>query len=106
MRDDNTIGNILDVIDRIESDLNTLKALVQQAISKEQLGATPFVDATYFEGISQGPRTNDSILVDAEILEDSKPTAKPSTRERRLAAQQRAREWAKTESDKKQIKKP
>jgi hypothetical protein len=41
MRDDNTIGNILDVMDCIESDLNTLKALVQQAISEEQLGATP-----------------------------------------------------------------
>ena len=46
MRDDDTIGNILDVIDRIESDLNTLKALVQQAISEEQLGTTPFVDAS------------------------------------------------------------
>jgi hypothetical protein len=80
MRDDNTIGNILDVMDCIESDLNTLKALVQQAISEEQLGA-PFVDATYFEGISQGPGTNESILVDAEILEDSKPAAKPSTKE-------------------------
>jgi hypothetical protein len=105
MRDDDTIGNILDVIHCIESDLNTLKALVQQAISEEQLGATPFVDVIYFKDISQGPGTDDSILVDAEILEDSKPAAKPSTKERRLAAQQRAREWAKTESEKKQIKK-
>jgi hypothetical protein len=105
MRDNDTIGNILDVIDRIESDFKTLKALVQQAISEEQLGA-PFADATYFESIPQGPGTDDSIIVDAKILEDSKPAAKPSIKERRLAAQQRAREWAKTESEKKKVKKP
>jgi hypothetical protein len=103
MRDDGTIGNILDVIDRIKSDFKTLKALVQQAISEEQ---APFADATYFESIPQGPGTNDSIIVDAKILEDSKPAAEPSTKERRLAAQQRAREWAKTKTEKKKVKKP
>jgi hypothetical protein len=54
--------------------------LSNHSSTKPKLGAS-FVDATYFEGISQGPGTNDSILVDAKILKDSKPAAKPSTKE-------------------------
>jgi hypothetical protein len=102
MRDDDAIGHIFDIIERIESDLNLLKELVQKAISEEQFGNAPLVNVTYFEDTEQGTGIDGSILVDAEILGDPKPAAKTSNKERRLAAQQqRAREWAESKSKKK-----
>jgi hypothetical protein len=37
----------------------------------------------------------DIILVDAKIVDESKSAAKPTKKEKRLAGQERAREWAK-----------
>jgi hypothetical protein len=49
---------------------------------------------------SEGLGNDDIILVDSEILEDSKPAAQPSKKDTRLAGQQRAPEWAKRQFNK------
>jgi hypothetical protein len=53
------------------------------------------IERTPTKESSEGPGNDDIILVDGEILEDSKPAAQPSKKDTRLAGQQRAWEWAK-----------
>lgn len=69
-RKDQTIAEILTTIERLERELASLKGLVQQAISEESIGNKIFVDATFLDA------TDHEIVVDAKIIEDSKPRAK------------------------------
>jgi hypothetical protein len=93
-RKDQTIAEIFTTIERLERELASLKGLVQQAISEESIGNEIFVDTTFLDAIDH------EIVINAEVIEDSKPRAK-TKEERRLEAQQRARDWAESEKTKK-----
>lgn len=85
-----TVAHIFETIESLKLEIALLKALVQQAISEEEIGQEILVDAAYCEDIEQ------EILVDAEIVEDTKPRAKPTKKEQRLEARRRAQDWAKS----------
>lgn len=87
-----TIAYIFETIENLERELAFLKTLVQQSISVDDtVEDSILVDAEYFLD-----ETEQDILVDAEIIADAKPPAKPTRKEQRLEARRRATEWAKT----------
>jgi hypothetical protein len=84
-----TVAYIFETIKNLERELAFVKALVQQTISEEEIGQDGIlVNAKYFE------ETEQEILVNAEIIEDTKSQAKPTKKEQRLEAHQRAQMWA------------
>jgi hypothetical protein len=85
---DQTIAQIFKAIETLKGQIAHLEALVHLAISEDDTGEHIFVDGTLVE--------EEDRLVDAEIIEDSKPAAKRTKREIRLEGQRRAREWAKS----------
>jgi hypothetical protein len=94
------IDHIFELIENLEREIALLKILVQQAISDEDIGQDILVDDVAY--LSGGTDREDSILVDAEIVEDdAKPNAKPSTKEQLREARRRAQEWARTEQERK-----
>ena len=95
---DEAITEIFESIERIEREIVSLKELVQQAISEGTVDTEIFVDAAFID------ETGDEVLVDAQVLEDSKPIAKSTKQEIILEARRRAREWAESESKKKKKK--
>jgi hypothetical protein len=94
-----TVGHIFALIENLEQEIALLKILVQQAISDEEIGQDILVDdVAYLDH-------QDSILVDAEIIEeDTKPRAKASKKEQILEARRRAREWANSELERKRAR--
>ena len=94
-----TVGHIFELIENLEREIALLKVLVQQAISDEEIGQDILVDdVAYLDGSTD----QDSILVDAEIIEeDAKPRAKASKKEQLLEARRRAREWANSKQERK-----
>ena len=96
---DEAITEIFESIERIEREIvRSLKELVQQAVSEGTVDTEIFVDAAFID------ETGDEVLVDAQVLEDSKPIAKSTKQETILEARRRAREWAESESEKKKKK--
>ena len=92
-----TIDHIFELIENLEREIALLKVLVQQAVSDDKIGQDILVDdvAYLYSSTDQ-----DSILVDAEIIEeDAKPRAKASKKEQLLEARRRAREWAISEQE-------
>ena len=66
-----SVGHIFELIENLEREIALLKILVQQAISDEEIGQDILVDDVAYLG---GSTDQDSILVDAEIIEeDAKP---------------------------------
>jgi hypothetical protein len=96
------LDHIFELIENIEREIALLKILVQQAISdKKGIGQDILVDDVAY--LSGGTDQEDSILVDAEIIEDdAKPRAKTSKKDQLLEARRRAKEWADTEQERKQ----
>jgi hypothetical protein len=89
---DRTIAYIFATIENLERELAFLKALVQQSISEDEVTQDSILaDAEYLLD-----ETEQDILVEAEVIEDTKPPARPTKKERRLEGRQRAKEWAKT----------
>jgi hypothetical protein len=66
------LDHIFELIENIERKIALLKILVQQAISDKGIGQDILVDDIAY--LSGGTDQEDSILVDAEIIEDD---AKP-----------------------------
>jgi hypothetical protein len=95
------IDHIFDLIENLEREIALLKILVQQAISDEdEVGQDILVDDVAY--LSSGTAQEDSVLVDAEIVEeDAKPRAKTSKKEQLLEARRRSKEWANTERERK-----
>ena len=96
---DEVITEIFESIECIEQEIVSLKELVQQAVSEGMIDTEIFVDAAFID------ETEDEVLVDAQVLEDSKPIAKSTKQESILEARRQAREWAESESKKKKKKK-
>jgi hypothetical protein len=81
-------SRILQVIEHIECKLAKLKGLVYEVISQEDIGGNIFVDAAFAE------TSGLDIIIDVQVIEDSKPNAKPSKKDHILKARHLAREWA------------
>jgi len=95
-----SVAHIFEVIENIEREIALLKDLVQQAISDEEIGQDILVDDVAYLGGDQ-----DSILVDAEIIEDdAKPRAKLSKKEQIREARRRATDWANSEQEKRRAR--
>jgi hypothetical protein len=95
-----SVAHIFEVIENLEREIALLKALVQQAISDEEIGQDILVDDVAYLGGDQ-----DSILVDAEIVEDdAKPRAKLSKKEQIREARRRATDWANSEQEKRRAR--
>jgi hypothetical protein len=101
MRDDDTISHIFDIIKRIKNNFSLIKALIQKSISNGQFWTAPLVDVTYREESEHKMVIDGAILVGTKVLQDSKPAAKPSNKEKRLEAQHHVWEWAESKSKKK-----
>jgi hypothetical protein len=94
-----TVGHIFELIENLERKITLLKILVQQAISDEEIGQDILIDDVAYLG---GSTNQDSILVDAEIIEeDAKPRAKASKKKQLLKARRRAREWVNSKQEQK-----
>ena len=94
------VDHIFELIENLEREIALLKLLVQQAVSDEDIGQDIIVDDVAY--LSNSPDQEDSILVDAEIIEeDAKPKAKPSKKKQIHEARLRAQEWARTERERK-----
>jgi hypothetical protein len=77
-----SVGHIVELIENLKREIALLKILVQQAISDEEIEQDILVDYVAYLG---GSTNQDSILVDAEIIEeDAKPQAKASKKEQLL----------------------
>jgi hypothetical protein len=74
-----TVGHIFEIIENLERKIALCKAIVQQAISDEEISQDILVDNAAYLG---GSANQDSILVDAENVEgDAKPQAKLSKKD-------------------------
>jgi hypothetical protein len=92
-----TVGHIFELIENRKCEITFLKILIQQVISNEEIRLDILVDDVAYLG---GSTSQDSILVDAEIIkEDAKPQAKASKKEQLLKADQQAREWANSKQE-------
>jgi predicted amino acid racemase len=85
-----TLSHIFELIENLEREVALLKILIQEAVRDEEIGHDILVaNVAYLESTDQ-----DSILVDAEIIEDdTKPPAKVSKKEKFLEARRSVREW-------------
>ena len=96
-RKSETISKLLQAIERIELEVAELKTIVLEAITEEDLETDIFVQAAAVEG---GEPT---VLADVEAIEDTKPKARPTKRERILKARRLVKAWVESlEKEKKQ----
>ena len=87
------IAQIFDTIERLKQELASLRELIQQAVFEESIQGDIFVGTSFVQ------ETESDLLVDAQIIEDTKPPAKQNKREWIAEARRQAQEWARAEQE-------